>query len=38
MPDPLLVLGNKAYSSWSLRPYVALKTAGIAFDETVIRL
>jgi glutathione S-transferase len=38
MPNPLLVLGNKAYSSWSLRPYLALKTAGIAFDEQVIRL
>jgi glutathione S-transferase len=38
MANPLLVLGNKAYSSWSLRPYLALKTAGIAFDEKVIRL
>jgi len=38
MPNLLLVLGNKAYSSWSLRPYLALKTAGIAFDEKVIRL
>ena len=38
MSNPLLVLGNKAYSSWSLRPYLALKTAGIAFDEKVIRL
>ena len=38
MPNPLLVLGNKAYSSWSLRPYLALKTAGIAFEEKVIRL
>jgi len=38
MPNLLLVLGNKAYSSWSLRPYLALKTAGIAFDEKVIRV
>jgi glutathione S-transferase len=38
MANPLLVLGNKAYSSWSLRPYLALKTAGIAFDEKVVRL
>src|SRR5688500_9023730 len=38
MANPLLVLGNKAYSSWSLRPYLALKTSGIAFDEKVIRL
>ncbi|HVY58543.1 MAG TPA: glutathione S-transferase family protein [Xanthobacteraceae bacterium] len=33
-----LVLGNKNYSSWSLRPWIALKTAGIAFEETVIPL
>ncbi len=31
-----LVIGNKNYSSWSLRPWIALKTARIAFDETVI--
>jgi glutathione S-transferase len=31
-----LVLGNKAYSSWSLRPWIALKQAGIAFEEVVI--
>ncbi|MDB5522218.1 MAG: glutathione S-transferase, partial [Tardiphaga sp.] len=28
-----LVIGNKNYSSWSMRPWVALKGAGIAFDE-----
>jgi len=28
-----LVIGNKNYSSWSLRPWLALKMAGIAFDE-----
>jgi glutathione S-transferase len=33
-----LVIGNKNYSSWSMRPWFALKTAGIAFDETVIAL
>jgi glutathione S-transferase len=33
-----LVIGNKNYSSWSLRPWLAMKTAGIAFDETVISL
>jgi glutathione S-transferase len=38
MPLLLLVLGNKAYSSWSLRPYLALSQAGIAFEEKVIRL
>jgi glutathione S-transferase len=33
-----LVIGNKNYSSWSMRPWVALKAAGIAFDEVVIPL
>jgi glutathione S-transferase len=31
-----LIVGNKNYSSWSLRPWVALKAAGIDFDEVVI--
>jgi glutathione S-transferase len=31
-----LIIGNKNYSSWSFRPWIALKAAGIAFDETVI--
>jgi glutathione S-transferase len=33
-----LVIGNKNYSSWSLRPWIAMKVAGIAFEETVIPL
>lgn len=33
-----LVIGNKNYSSWSMRPWVALRAAGIAFDEVVIPL
>jgi glutathione S-transferase len=33
-----LVIGNKNYSSWSLRPWLAMKVAGIAFKETVISL
>lgn len=33
-----LVIGNKNYSSWSMRPWLALKAAGIAFDEVVIPL
>ena len=33
-----LIIGNKNYSSWSLRPWLAMKMAGIAFDETVIPL
>jgi len=33
-----LVIGNKNYSSWSLRPWLALKQAGIAFDEVMVDL
>ena len=33
-----LIIGNKNYSSWSLRPWLALKVAGIAFDETLTLL
>ncbi|WP_137044316.1 glutathione S-transferase family protein [Pseudolabrys sp. FHR47] len=33
-----LVIGNKNYSSWSLRPWIAMKAAGIAFEEIVIPL
>jgi glutathione S-transferase len=33
-----LVIGNKNYSSWSFRPWIAMKAAGIAFDEVVISL
>ncbi len=33
-----LVIGNKNYSSWSLRPWFAMTVAGIAFEETVISL
>ena len=33
-----LVIGNKNYSSWSMRPWMALKGTGIAFDEVVIAL
>jgi glutathione S-transferase len=34
----LLVIGNKNYSSWSLRPWLAMKVLGIAFDEKRIPL
>lgn len=30
-----LITGNRNYSSWSLRPWVLMKTLGIAFDERV---
>ncbi|MSP48016.1 MAG: glutathione S-transferase family protein [Alphaproteobacteria bacterium] len=33
-----LVVGNKNYSSWSMRPWLALKKTGIAFEEIVIPL
>jgi len=33
-----LVIGNRNYSSWSLRPWLAMKMAGIAFDEIRIVL
>jgi glutathione S-transferase len=35
---PLLVIGNKAFSSWSLRPWLALRMAGVEFEEIVIPL
>ena len=33
-----LVIANKNYSSWSLRPWMALTMAGIPFNEVVIPL
>jgi glutathione S-transferase len=33
-----LVIGNKNYSSWSFRPWLAMKVARIPFEETVIPL
>lgn len=33
-----LILGNKNYSSWSLRPWIAMKVAGLSFDEKIIPL
>jgi glutathione S-transferase len=33
-----LIIGNKNYSSWSFRPWIAMTVAGIAFEETVISL
>ena len=32
-----LYIGNKNYSSWSMRPWVLLKQAGIPFEEIIIR-
>jgi glutathione S-transferase len=33
-----LFIGNKNYSSWSMRPWLALRWGAIAFDENVIPL
>ena len=32
-----LVIGNKNYSSWSMRPWVLLRQAGIAFEEVMLK-
>ena len=32
-----LYIGNKNYSSWSMRPWVLLKQAGIPFEEILVR-
>lgn len=37
-PDLHLVIANKAYSSWSMRPWLAMKANGLNFRETVIGL
>lgn len=33
-----LVIGNKIYSTWSLRPWLVLKYFNIPFDEVRIKL
>ncbi len=33
-----LIIGNKAYSSWSLRGWLACKQAGLPFEEVVVPL
>lgn len=35
---PILYVGNINYSSWSLRPYIALRWAGIDFDMVEVNL
>jgi len=32
-----LVIGNKNYSSWSMRPWVALRGCGVAFTEKLLK-
>jgi len=38
MPPFTLVIGNKNYSSWSMRPWLLLRQAGIPFEEVRILL
>ncbi|MGE5476119.1 MAG: glutathione S-transferase family protein [Bacteroidales bacterium] len=39
MPAPMtLVIGTKRYSSWSLRPWLAARMAGVEFDEVLVTL
>jgi len=38
MADLILKIGNKNYSSWSLRGWLAAKAAGLEFEEQLIRL
>lgn len=38
MSDFTIVLGNKAYSSWSLRGWLPLALCGVPFEEVVIPL
>jgi len=33
-----LVIGDRNYSSWSLRPWLAIKQSGLPFEEVSIRL
>ncbi|HTR85106.1 MAG TPA: glutathione S-transferase family protein [Reyranella sp.] len=38
MADFTMVIGNKNYSSWSLRGWLMARIAGVAFDEVLIPL
>lgn len=38
MADFTLIIGNKNYSSWSLRPWLVMKQLGLQFDEVLIPL
>src|SRR5262245_26161817 len=37
MAKPTLVIGNKNYSSWSMRPWVLLRSLGIDFEEVQLK-
>lgn len=38
MTTPTLIIGNKVYSSWSMRPWILMTELAIPFEEKVIRL
>jgi glutathione S-transferase len=38
MSDLILVIGNKNYSSWSLRPWILMTQLGVPFQEKLIQL
>lgn len=38
MSLPILYIGNKNYSSWSMRPWLVLKAGGLVFEEQLVRL
>ncbi len=38
MPEFTLIIGNKNYSSWSLRPWLWMKHLELDFDEIVVQL
>jgi glutathione S-transferase len=38
MPRPTLVIANRNYSSWSLRPWILLRHLGLEFDEVRLLL
>ncbi|MCW2238092.1 glutathione S-transferase family protein [Azospirillum canadense] len=38
MTELTLIIGNKAFSSWSMRPWLALKHSGLPFQEILIPL
>jgi glutathione S-transferase len=33
-----IIIGNKAYSSWSLRGWLAVKQSGLPYDELVVSM
>ena len=38
MSELTLIIGNKNYSSWSLRPWMLLKHLGVPFEEILVQL